>query len=351
MQAMNSKLRCSDFDYVLPPDLIAQEPLERRDASRMLCVNRCQSIDGRITDFPSQLQDGDLLVLNDTKVIAARLHGHKLSGGAVQLLVERLIDPLTVLAHARASHGLRPGVLVCIGGARLAMEGREGDLFRFRLVSGATDFETLLARVGEVPLPPYIHRRPEARDTERYQTVYACTPGAVAAPTAGLHFDRALLKRVKDRGVTLGYVTLHVGAGTFQPVRGDAIERHRMHAEWFDVSTELVSQVKNARERGGRIIAVGTTVVRALESAAINCDGLLRAQDAETRLFIVPGFHFRVVDALLTNFHLPKSTLLMLVSAFAGHRRVMTAYQYAVEHGYRFFSYGDAMWIPERLSD
>ena len=349
-QAMTTELRRSDFDYFLPPELVAQQPLAHRGDSRMLCVSRNCLSDGQVIDFPSHLRKGDLLVLNDTKVIAARLRGSKLSGGSVQLLIERLIDPVTALAHARPSSRLRPGSHIRVGSAELLMEARDNDLLRLRLVSGAADFEALLATAGEVPLPPYIQRRPDVQDSERYQTVYARSPGAVAAPTAGLHFDRLLLERIEDCGVEIGYVTLHVGAGTFQPVREDAIERHRMHSEQFDVSSELVSQVDRAHARGGRVIAVGTTVVRALESSVAGLGGSLKAQKSETQLFIVPGFRFQVVDALLTNFHLPKSTLLMLVSAFAGHQRVMAAYRHAVAQRYRFFSYGDAMWIPERLT-
>lgn len=317
----------------------------------MLCVGRHRFTDGRIIDFPSHLQDGDLLVLNDTKVIPARLRGSKSSGGSVELLVERLIDPVTALSHVRSSSRLRPGAHIHVGGAELLMEARDNDLFRLRLMSGALDFEALLAKAGEVPLPPYIRRRPDVMDGERYQTVYARMPGAVAAPTAGLHFDKALLNRIEARGAEIGYVTLHVGAGTFQPVREDAIERHRMHSEQFEVSPELVSQVERAHARGGRIIAVGTTVVRALESSVAGGGGFLKAQKSETQLFIVPGFRFRIIDALLTNFHLPKSTLLMLVSAFAGRQRVMAAYRHAVAQRYRFFSYGDAMWIPVRLTE
>lgn len=340
----------SDFSYVLPETLIAQHPPAQRGSSRMLCVERDALRDAGIGDFPAQLHAGDLLVLNDTRVIPARLRGVKASGGRVEILIERLTGPDTALAHVRASKPLRPGGVVLVEGAVLVMTAREGDLFALRLERGAASMQALLDDKGEVPLPPYITHRPDAEDGERYQTVYARHPGAVAAPTAGLHFDEALLARIRERGVQTGFVTLHVGAGTFQPMREDDIARHHMHAERLIVTAELAGQVKAARARGSRVVAVGTTVVRALESA-LDAHGDVRTFDGETTLFITPGYRFRVIDALLTNFHLPESTLLMLVCAFAGHARVLAAYRHAVAQAYRFFSYGDAMWLPSRLHD
>jgi len=343
-------MRRSDFDYVLPEALIAQYPPEQRGSSRLLCVEHDVLRDGHIADFPAQLHEGDLLVLNDTRVIPARLHGVKSSGGRVEILIERLTGSHTALAHLRASKPLRPGGVVEVNGAALVMIGREGDLFALRLERGAASMQALLDAKGEVPLPPYIAHKPDAVDAERYQTVYARHPGAVAAPTAGLHFDDALLAKIQERGVEIGFVTLHVGAGTFQPLREDEIARHHMHAEQSRIAPELAAQVRAARDRGGHIVAVGTTVVRALESA-LDENGEVCAFNGDTRLFITPGYEFRAVDALLTNFHLPESTLLMLVCAFAGHARVMAAYRHAVAQHYRFFSYGDAMWLPSRLDD
>jgi len=343
-------MRRSAFDYALPEALIAQHPPERRGSSRLLYVTRDVLRDGHIADFPAQLHEGDLLVLNDTRVIPARLHGVKSSGGRVEILIERLTGSHTALVHLRASKPLRPGGAVEVNGATLVMIGREGDLFALRLERGAASMQALLDDKGEVPLPPYITHQPDAVDAERYQTVYARHPGAVAAPTAGLHFDDALLAKIQHRGVEIGFVTLHVGAGTFQPLREDEIARHHMHAEQLIVTPELAAQVKAARARGGRVVAVGTTVVRALESA-LDESGEACVFNGDTQLFITPGYPFRAVDALLTNFHLPQSTLLMLVCAFAGHARVMTAYRHAVAQGYRFFSYGDAMWLPSRLDD
>lgn len=340
----------SDFGYELPETLIAQHPPAQRGSSRMLCVERDVLRDAGIGDFPEQLRAGDLLVLNDTRVIPARLHGLKSTGGRVEILIERLTGPDTALAHLRASKPLKLSGVVQVGDARLVMTGREGDLFALRLEHGAASMQALLDDRGEVPLPPYITHRPNAEDGERYQTVYARHPGAVAAPTAGLHFDQALLTQIQQRGVETGFVTLHVGAGTFQPMREDDIAQHHMHAERLIVSAELAQQVRVTRDRGGRVVAVGTTVVRALESA-LDADGRMQAFDGDTRLFITPGYRFRAVDALLTNFHLPESTLLMLVCAFAGYERVMAAYRHAVAQGYRFFSYGDAMWLPSRLAD
>ena len=340
----------SDFDYALPDALIAQHPPERRGSSRMLCVERDGLRDTGIAAFPLELRAGDLLVLNDTRVIPARLHGAKASGGRVEVLIERLTGVDTALAHIRASKAPKSGGVIAVDGAQLIVTGREGALFQLKLQSGADTLQALLDRSGEVPLPPYITHKPGAEDDARYQTVYARHPGAVAAPTAGLHFDDALLAAIRERGVETAFVTLHVGAGTFQPMREDDIARHHMHAERLIVTQPLAEAVAAARARGGRVVAVGTTVVRALE-ASVDETGSVQPFDGDTRLFITPGYRFRVVDSLLTNFHLPESTLLMLVSAFAGYDRVMAAYRHAVEQRYRFFSYGDAMWLPARLVD
>lgn len=335
----------TDFDYVLPEALIAQHPPERRRDARLLVVRDAGGIpeDRHIPDLPEQLRAGDVLVLNDTRVIPARLHGRKASGGAVEVLIERVVDATHAVAHLRASKSPKPGTVVDIdGGGTLVVLGRDGALFELG-VEGDDSIDAILSRAGHIPLPPYIARDDETADSERYQTVYAERPGAVAAPTAGLHFDEALLDAVTARGVDIVRVTLHVGAGTFQPVRGNDIDGHVMHAERFAVPDGTCERIERARARGGRVVAVGTTVVRTLEAAA--AEGRLRAMEGETRLFIRPGYRFRVVDALLTNFHLPRSTLLMLVCAFGGYDPVMAAYRHAVAHGYRFFSYGDAMWL------
>ena len=340
----------TDFDFQLPPELIAQRPPPRRGDSRLLCLMPDGGVaDRRIGDFPSQLAAGDLLVFNDTRVIPARLFGEKDSGGKVEIMVERLLDDHEMLAQVRASKAPKPGTHIRIDGAPggLQMLGREGEFFRLRL-DGGGDLLGLLERCGHVPLPPYIERADEAEDRSRYQTVFARQPGAVAAPTAGLHFDEALVDAIRARGVRIETVTLHVGAGTFQPMRVDDIAEHRMHAERYAISQALVDAVADTRAAGGRVVAIGTTSVRALESAA--ADGELQPGSGETRLFITPGYRFRVVDALLTNFHLPQSTLLMLVSAFGGRQRVLDAYAHAVREHYRFFSYGDAMWLPQRMA-
>ncbi len=339
-------MRLCDFDYQLPPELIAQFPPERRGESRLLHLPaRARSPeDRRFQDLPGLLRPGDLLVFNDTRVMRARLYGVKESGGRVEVLVEHLLAPDRALAHVRASRAPRVGGLIRVGDAVLRVAGREGALFLLDYPGG--DLETLMAAQGHMPLPPYIRREDSALDEGRYQTVYAERPGAVAAPTAGLHFDRAMLTRLAGMGVAQGRVTLHVGAGTFQPVRVERIEAHRMHAEWLEVGETLCEQVRETRARGGRVVAVGTTSVRSLETAAAG--GELAPFRGDSRLFITPGYRFRVVDLLLTNFHLPRSTLLMLVTALGGHERVMAAYRHAVARGYRFFSYGDAMLVgPE----
>ena len=336
-------MRLSDFHYDLPPDRIAQEPPARRGDSRLLVLDGATGAheDRHFQDLPGLLRRGDLLVFNDTRVIPARLHGTKDSGGAVEILIERLLGPDRALAHVRASKALRPGRTVQVGGESLEVVGRDGALYELACPAG--DLTAFLERHGHVPLPPYIRRPDSPEDRERYQTVYAARPGAVAAPTAGLHFDHAMLDRLAAAGVRSARVTLHVGAGTFQPVRAERLEDHAMHAEQVDVGDEACALVAQTRREGGRVVAVGTTAVRSLEAAA--GDGALRPFRGETRLFIRPGYRFRCVDLLLTNFHLPESTLLMLVCAFAGLGPVMAAYRHAVHAGYRFFSYGDAMLI------
>ncbi|MEZ5480131.1 MAG: tRNA preQ1(34) S-adenosylmethionine ribosyltransferase-isomerase QueA [Thiolinea sp.] len=334
-----------DFDYSLPPELIAHHPLPERSASRLLVLN---GQDGRLHDshFTAVLdliRPEDLLVFNDTRVIPARLHGYKDSGGKVEVLVERLLEDRRLLAHVRASKPPRPGSRLRLENALDAeMLERDQDLFVLRL-EGEEPVLELLERYGHMPLPPYIERADQAADRERYQTVFAANPGAVAAPTAGLHFDAALLEQLHAKGVTSAAVTLHVGAGTFQPVRVQDLSQHVMHAEHATVSPEVCAAVAACRARGGRVIAVGTTSVRSLESAAQT--GQLQPYSGDTRLFITPGYRFQVVDALITNFHLPQSTLLMLVSAFAGYDAIRAAYQHAIQERYRFFSYGDAMFL------
>jgi S-adenosylmethionine:tRNA ribosyltransferase-isomerase len=341
----------SDFDFTLPPELIAQHPVAERSASRLLDGRGRVPVDRVFRDLPALLEPGDLLVFNDTKVIKARLYGQKTTGGAVEALVERVLPDAQgheVLAHLRASKSPRPGATVRFAEAFdaevLGRGGPDDSLFRLRFPG---DPLVLLEAHGHVPLPPYIAHAGDADDARRYQTVFAARPGAVAAPTAALHFDEASLAALRERGVHTAYVTLHVGAGTFQPVRADRLHDHRMHSEWYEVSEATVAAVAAARDRGGHVVAVGTTSVRSLESAA-RASGALQATRGETEIFITPGFEFRVVDSLLTNFHLPRSTLMMLVSAFAGHAHVLALYRHAIEARYRFFSYGDAMLLARR---
>lgn len=335
----------ADFDFELPPALIAQHPTAERGASRLLDGRGRAPVDRTFRELPELLDAKDLLVFNDTRVIKARLFGRKASGGAVEVLVERVLPGHEVLAHLRASKSPRPGSVLRLAEAFdaevLGRGGVDDSLFHLRWPA---DPLALLEAHGHVPLPPYITHADDADDARRYQTVFAARPGAVAAPTAALHFDAAMLAALEARGVASAQVTLHVGAGTFQPVRSEQLQAHRMHSEWFEVSEQTVAAVAAARARGGRVVAVGTTSVRALESAA-RASGALRATQGETDIFITPGFEFRVVDALLTNFHLPRSTLLMLVSALAGHAHVMALYRHAIEARYRFFSYGDAMLL------
>ena len=336
----------ADFDYELPEELIAQQPPLRRTDARMLCLEGTSCRDANVGELPGELRAEDLVVFNDTRVIPARLHGHKDSGGRVEVLVERVTGADRALAHVRASKSPKPGTALVLadGALRARVIGRAEELFD--LAFDSEDLIAALERHGHVPLPPYIARADQAADHQRYQTVFAREPGAVAAPTAGLHFDDALLARIDAVGAQRAHVTLHVGAGTFQPVRVERIADHRMHAERIRVDRSLCEAVARCRDRGGRVVAVGTTVVRSLETAAAG--GELQPFEGESRLFISPGYRFRVVDALLTNIHLPRSTLLMLVSAFAGYEPVRAAYAHAVRERYRFFSYGDAMWIPQR---
>ncbi len=336
-----------DFDFALPPELIAQQPAAQRSDSRLLDGIGELPRDLVFRELPMRLQAGDLLVFNDTRVIKARLHGEKPTGGVVEALVERVLAGHEVLAHLRASKSPRPGSFVRFAEAFdaevLGRAGPDDSLFRLRFPA---DPLGLLEAHGHVPLPPYITHADTAEDAERYQTVFAARPGAVAAPTAALHFDRAVLVALHERGISTARVTLHVGAGTFQPVRVAQLADHRMHSEWFDVGGDTVQAIAATREAGGRIVAVGTTTLRALESAARG--GSLKPFQGDTDIFITPGFEFRVVDLLVTNFHLPRSTLMMLVSAFAGHAHVMALYRHAIESRYRFFSYGDAMLLQRQ---
>lgn len=336
-------MRVADFHFDLPEALIARHPLAERRASRLLVLDGPSGAlsHRHFADLLEYLRPGDLMVFNNTRVIPARLFGQKESGGKLEILVERVLDSRRVLAHVRSSKSPKPGSKILIdGGAQAQMLQRHDALFELGF---AEDVLPLLERVGHMPLPPYIDRPDEAADRERYQTVYAERAGAVAAPTAGLHFDEGLLAAIREKGVDTAFVTLHVGAGTFQPVRVEKIEDHHMHSEWLEVGQDVVDAVAACRARGGRVIAVGTTSVRSLESAAR--DGQLKPFSGDTDIFLYPGRPFHVVDALVTNFHLPESTLLMLVSAFAGYPEIMAAYAAAVEHEYRFFSYGDAMFI------
>ena len=337
-------MQTSDFHYELPDELIAQFPTRNRQDSRLLHLPAGvqEAVDRQFTDLPSLLNPGDLLVFNDTRVMRARLYGRKESGGRVELLIERVLEPERGLAHIKASKSPKPGNLILLdGGGVLEVLGSEDDLFLVAAVE--LDLPSLMAQSGHIPLPPYIERDDEALDVERYQTVYSRREGAVAAPTAGLHFDQAMLTRLDDLGVEQAHVTLHVGAGTFRPVRVNRLEEHVMHSEYVEVSEAVCEQVRATRARGGRVIAVGTTSVRSLESASQ--EGEINSFYGDTRLFITPGYKFRSVDAMVTNFHLPESTLLMLVSAFLGYERIMAAYRHAVEQRYRFFSYGDAMLL------
>jgi S-adenosylmethionine:tRNA ribosyltransferase-isomerase len=338
-----AKYTLDDFDYALPEALIAQHPLPERSGSRLLRLAREGLADRVFTELPSMLRQGDVLVFNDTRVIKARLSGRRESGGKVEALVERILGEREALALLRASHAPRPGTWIAFGeGVRAEVIGRHADLFHLRFAAEASVL-AILERLGSVPLPPYIERTAGDEDAERYQTVYARRPGAVAAPTAGLHFDELLLERLRATGVQLAHLTLHVGAGTFQPVRSENIDEHRMHSERYEIPQATADAVRAARAANASVVAVGTTSLRALEAAYR--DGEVTAGSGETDLFITPGYRFRAVEQLITNFHLPRSTLLMLVAAFAGLEPIRNAYAHAVRSGYRFFSYGDAMLI------
>lgn len=347
----NKQWQRTDFQFDLPADLIAQQPMSDREASRLLIVSPQDSSveDKNFVDFIDYLNPGDLLVMNDTRVIPARLLGRKDTGGKVEVLVERVLDDKTVLAHVRSSKSPKAGYeLILEESLYVTVLGREDDLFKleFRLSDDETVF-TLLDKFGHIPLPPYIERQDNLDDRERYQTVYAKNPGAAAAPTAGLHFTTDILDKILAKGISVATVTLHVGAGTFQPVRVDKLKDHKMHSEWISLDESVVKQINETKKSGGRVVAIGTTSVRCLESAYAK-HGELRAYTGETDIFITPGVKFNVVDALLTNFHLSESTLIMLVSAFAGYENTMAAYNHAIAQKYRFFSYGDAMFITNK---
>ena len=339
-------MKLEDFDYALPPELIAQAPAAERTASRLLHLDGSTGTlrDLQFPDITDLVPADDVVVLNDTRVVKARLNGRKDTGGRIELLVERVLGNDEALAQIRASHVPHEGSGITLeGGVRATVLERRGGFVKLKF-AGCEDVLALLDAHGTVPLPPYIGHAPDAADEARYQTVYAKDPGAVAAPTAGLHFDQPLLESLRERGVRIAYVTLHVGAGTFQPVRSSDLAEHEMHSEWYRVPQETVDAIGAAKARGGRVLAVGTTTLRALESAGA---AGLRAGAGETKLFIVPGYRFRVVDRLITNFHLPKSTLLMLVAAFAGTDNIRRAYRHAIAKAYRFYSYGDAMLIEK----
>ena len=355
-------MKKSDFNYQLPPELIAQVPLPERSASRLLVVppapeplaDRADFEDRVFRELPELLAPGDLLVFNDTRVIPARLFGTKATGGRVEILIERLLGANEARAQLGVSKSPKAGARIALdAGGEAEVLAREGEFYRLRF-DVPESLERWLLHAGRLPLPPYIQREPGSDDDERYQTVYAREVGAVAAPTAGLHFDDALLDTLKRRGIGFGHLTLHVGAGTFQPVRADSLDQHVMHSEWLNVGAGLIEQIRRTRAAGGRVVAVGTTVVRALETAMrINAAGApeLQPYAGETQLFILPGYTIRSVDALITNFHLPESTLLMLVSAFVGKARMFAAYEHAIRERYRFFSYGDAMLLWPRREE
>ncbi len=355
-------MRRTDFSFDLPEELIAQTPVAERTASRLLVLDGVSGNyeDKYFSQLPDLLQPGDVLVFNNTEVIPARLHGQKLTGGKVEVLVERIVNETTVLAHVRASKSPKPGSELHFEQEISAeVTGREGDLFVVKFKLRIPEHDSVLAilnAIGHMPLPPYIQRDDESFDQERYQTVYAKTPGAVAAPTAGLHFDEKLLQQLTDKGIEQVHVTLHVGAGTFQPVRVDDLKDHHMHEEWIELTEDSCNKINAARQQGRRIIAVGTTSVRCLESAALFSDMTgksgeqLKPYTGETDIFITPGYEFKVIDALITNFHLSESTLLMLVSAFAGYENIKNAYQHAIKEKYRFFSYGDAMFLTKKTT-
>ncbi|ABK47668.1 tRNA preQ1(34) S-adenosylmethionine ribosyltransferase-isomerase QueA [Shewanella bicestrii] len=343
-------MRVTDFSFDLPDELIARYPMAQRNASRLLTLdgNTGTLADKQFTDLLGMINPGDLMVFNNTRVIPARLFGQKASGGKLEILVERMLDDKRILAHVRSSKSPKVDSIIHLdGGYEMKMAARYDALFELELLSDLTILEVLEA-VGHMPLPPYIDRPDEDADKERYQTVYNQNPGAVAAPTAGLHFDDAMLDALKAKGVNIAFVTLHVGAGTFQPVRVDNVLEHKMHSEWANVPQDVVDLIAQTKAAGKRVVAVGTTSVRSLESAARASEGELKAFSGDTDIFIYPGYQFQIVDAMITNFHLPESTLIMLVSAFAGFDHVMAAYQHAITQKYRFFSYGDAMFVTKK---
>ena len=356
MRTLEINMRRTDFTFELPEELIAQQPVTERTASRLLVLNgNTGAIEDKVfTDLSDFLQSGDVLVFNNTQVIPARLHGKKATGGKVEVLVERIVDDHVALAHIRASKSPKSGTeLLFEKNISAEVTGREGDLFVVNFNHNNQSENTVLGilnNIGHMPLPPYIQRDDEDFDQDRYQTVYAERPGAVAAPTAGLHFDEKMLQQLSDKGIEQIHVTLHVGAGTFQPVRVDDLNDHYMHKEWIELTKENSEKINKAKKEGRRIIAVGTTSVRCLESAALfsNKEGMLKPYTGETDIFITPGYEFKVIDALITNFHLSESTLLMLVSAFAGYENIKNAYQHAIKEKYRFFSYGDAMFLLKK---
>lgn len=338
-------MKVADFGFELPERLIAKYPPDQRGQSRLLHLDGETGaiVDRHFPELPSLLRSGDLLIFNNTKVVPARLFAKKETGGALEILFERKVSETVFLAHVRSSKSPKPGSkIITDGGANLEMLGRQGALFELRIESGEEVFD-LLTREGHVPLPPYIDREDEKLDDDRYQTVYAKEPGAAAAPTAGLHFDDAMLESLEANSIDTAYVTLHVGAGTFQPVKVDSVEEHVMHSEWIRVTQDTVDKIAATKAAGGRVICVGTTSMRSLEAASQ--DGIIAAFEGDTDIFIYPGYSFKTVDALITNFHLPQSTLLMLVSAFSGQENIMRAYQHAIQNEYRFFSYGDAMFL------
>ena len=337
-------MQLSDFEFNLPPELIARFPLAQRSASRLLCLEGDALVPRQFVDIEKLINPGDLLVFNDTKVIPARLFGKKSTGGQVEILVERVLDDERILAQVRVSKPPRIGDKLFFPlNVEFDILGRAQQFYELRYSHGDRTVLDVIEAIGQIPLPPYMQRQPDENDKERYQTVYAAHKGSVAAPTAGLHFDHELLARLRERGVEMAYLTLHIGAGTFSPVRVAELRQHKMHAEYFEVSDALCQQIRAAKARGCRVIAVGTTSLRALESASQS--GAIQPYRGETNIFIYPGYTFQCVDALVTNLHLPCSTLLMLVCAFAGYEAVMRAYRYAVENQYRFYSYGDAMYL------
>ncbi len=356
LRTLEINMRRTDFTFELPEELIAQQPVTERTASRLLVLNgNTGAIEDKVfTDLSDFLQSGDVLVFNNTQVIPARLHGKKATGGKVEVLVERIVDDHVALAHIRASKSPNSGTeLLFEKNISAEVTGREGDLFVVNFNHNNQSENTVLGilnNIGHMPLPPYIQRDDEDFDQDRYQTVYAERPGAVAAPTAGLHFDEKMLQQLSDKGIEQIHVTLHVGAGTFQPVRVDDLNDHYMHKEWIELTKENSEKINKAKKEGRRIIAVGTTSVRCLESAALfsNKEGMLKPYTGETDIFITPGYEFKVINALITNFHLSESTLLMLVSAFAGYENIKKAYQHAIKEKYRFFSYGDAMFLTRK---